>query len=124
MLVCADPAMTGGSTMLGRFVAAAAGSTWKAKGCAASWNPVSTVAVYAPGAAFGATTTSAQRRFGLSTQTLRTTMSLEPTPNVVCPSTNCVFTPVISIIDDTPAGSAFVEELNCKPGEAAGPYGN
>ena len=50
-------------------------------------------------------------------------MSLDPIPTVVCPSTNCVFTPVMSIIDDVPVGSALVEELNPKPAAPPGRKG-
>src|SRR5664279_2611445 len=81
-----------------------AGWTWNAAGLVITWKPEITFTVLAAMAALLATTTSATRWVGPSTQTRRTAMSLVPNPTVTWPSTKLVSEVLISTIAAVPQG--------------------
>src|ERR1700686_4990501 len=86
---------------------------WNAPDCEAIWNPEITLTSEMPMAAPDATATLAIRWVGLSTQTRRTDISEVPNPTVTCPSTNCMFTAVMSTREETLAGSEEAFKLIC-----------
>src|SRR5580704_17763856 len=81
------------------------GCVWNANGCETTWKPEITLISEEPTAAPAGADMLAIRCVGLSTQTRFTITSPVPNPTVTCPLTKFVFTPVISTIAETPAGS-------------------
>src|SRR4051794_24615448 len=111
MVACVVSALTTGRASDGKPLRI--GCVWNAFGIQIACRPEITLTSEFPRFAPAATETFARTRFGLSTQTRRTLMSLEPKPTVTWPSMKLVSTPVISIIEEEDAGKAFTLKLTC-----------